>query len=298
VNLKPITNLLGKQILSVRKHSPVILFGAGVVGIVTTVVLASRATLKLEEVLEDAQSNLELTHKAKPVVGEYTDEERAHDRILIYVQTSVKIARLYGPAIVVGAASIAALTGSHVILTRRNGALMAAYAVLDKGFKEYRRRVVEKYGTEADKNFRYGGAEREVVIEGKDGEKKVKIAHDMIPGNPSIYARCFDQTCSNWSREPMRNQFTVQCQQNYANDLLHARGYVFLNEVYEMLGIPKTKEGQIVGWLRDGEGDGYIDFGVFKGDEFMALRFVQGDEGAIWLDFNVDGPIYDKFEKV
>lgn len=296
MNLKPLTNLFGKQILSVRKHSPVILFGAGVVGVVTTVVLASRATLKLEEVLEDTQHNLDLVRGMKS--DDYSEDDRRNDQIILYVRAVGKVAKLYAPSVLVGVTSIAMLTGSHVILTRRNGALMAAYAVLDRGFKEYRARVIEKYGKETDRQMRYGGEMRSEETVGKDGQIKVKVHHDAIPGNPSIYARCFDQTCNNWSRDDWRNVFLVQCQQNYANDLLRARGYVFLNEVYEMLGLPKTKEGQIVGWLRDGNGDGYIDFGIFDGDTYSALRFVRGDEGAIWLDFNVDGIIYDKFDKV
>lgn len=297
MNLKPLTNLVGRQVLQVRKHSPVILFAAGVAGVVTTVVLASRATLKLEEVLDETQSNLgkvALLESQPDMIEKYSAEDAQKDRILIYIKTGVKIARLYGPAILVGTASIAALTGSHVILTKRNGALMAAYAVLDKGFRQYRQRVIDKLGPEKDKDFRYGSDEREIIEETKSGEHKIKTVHDLIDGAPSIYARPFDQTCKNWSRDPWKNQFFVNCQQNYANEMLRARGHVFLNEIYDMLGMERTKEGAVVGWVRDGDGDGYIDFGVFRGDQYEALRFVRGDNDAIWLDFNVDGIIFDK----
>jgi len=274
-----------------RKHSPVILFSAGVVGVIGTVVLASRATLKLEEVLKESEQTLDQVNVF--IDDEYSEDDRQKDKVKVYIKTGISIVRLYGPSVLLGTASIAALTGSHVILTRRNGALMAAYAVLDRGFKEYRQRVVDKLGIEKDKEFRYGGDEREIVEETKNGPK-VKTVHDVIEGVPSIYARVFDQTCSNWSSEHWKNQFFIQCQQNYANDLLRARGHVFLNEVYDMLNIPRSKEGQIVGWTRDGEGDGFIDFGVFKGDAFEGMRFVRGDNGAVWLDFNVDGIVYDK----
>ena len=296
MNLASIANLASRQALKVKKHSPVILFTAGVVGVVTTVVLASRATLKLEEVLEDAQANLdkvEILSGRNDMAEKYTAEDAHNDRVLIYVKTGVKIAQMYGPAILVGAASIAALTGSHVILTKRNGALMAAYAVLDKGFREYRKRVVDSLGVEKDREFRYGGELVETLEEGEDGKthKKKRIE---IPGNPSIYARCFDRTCNPWQKTPQYNQFFIQCQQNYANDKLRAVGHLFLNEVYEMLGMPHTREGALVCWLANGDGDGYVDFGVFEGDRYSAMRFVKGDEDAIWLDFNVDGIIYDK----
>lgn len=292
MNLKPITNLVGRQILQLRKHSPVIMFSVGVAGVIGTVVLASRATLKLEEVLEEAQLKIEVANTLEH--DDYSEKDRTRDKILIYIKTGTKVARLYGPAILLGAASIGLLTGAHVVLTKRNGALMAAYTVLDKGFREYRRRVIDKLGPEKDKEFRYGGDEREIIVEGKNGEHKIKVVHDVISGEQSIYARCFDQTCSNWSREQWKNQFFIQCQMNYANQMLHARGHVFLNEVYDLLGMQRTPEGAVVGWIRDNPngGDGYIDFGVFQGDLFEAQRFVRGDNDSIWLDFNVDGVVY------
>jgi hypothetical protein len=82
-------------------------------------------------------------------------------------------------------------------------------------------------------------------------------------------------------------------QQQYANDLLHARGYVFLNDVYDMLGIDRTKEGQIVGWVynKNNEvGDNFVDFGILETNR----ETEDGSyEPAILLDFNVDGNILD-----
>lgn len=286
-----ITSKTARQVLKVRKHSPTLLFAVGVAGVIGTVVLASRATLKLEEVLEEAREDLE---KAKTIEHPaYSEEDRRNDQILIYFRTAGIITRMYAPAIALGAISIAALTGSHLILSRRNTALMAAYAVLDKGFREYRQRVVDSLGTEKDREFRYGGKKREIVLEGKNGPE-TKWVNDVIPGTPSIYARCYDSSCTNFSPNPSYNQMFLRCQQNYANDLLRARGHVFLNEVYDMLGIPRSKEGAVVGWIIGCDSDNYIDFGIFDGDRFSGMRFVKGEVDAVWLDFNVDGVIYDK----
>jgi hypothetical protein len=223
-----------------------------------------------------------------------SDEDYRHDQILLRVQTSMKIARLYAPAIGLGVLSIAALTGSHVILTRRNVALTAAYAALDRGFRQYRDRVSKELGADKDREFRYGLTEREIVEETKNGPK-TKMVKDVVTDDLSIYARVFDETSTSWSKVHMQNQFFLQCQQNYANDLLNKRGHVFLNEIYDMLGLSRTKAGQVVGWVKDNPngGDSYIDFGVFKGDKFHALRFVNGEERSIWLDFNVDGNVLD-----
>lgn len=295
--MKGVPNVIGRKIahsaLLAQKNSPGLLFGAGVVGMIGSTVLACRATLKMEEVLWDAKSKL---NTAKTLEHQdYSEKDRSRDVTLIHVQTSVKIVRLYGPAVLVGGLSIAALTKSHNILNQRNAALTAAYAALEKGFKEYRERVVEKYGEEADRNLRYGTQQVEVID--PDTQKK-KIVTRVSQNTPSIYARFFDPTSSSWSREPEYNLIFLKCQQNYANDMLHARGHVFLNEVYDMLGIPRSKAGAVVGWILtpDGQTDNFINFGVFDDKSEKARDFVNGHEGAILLDFNVDGIIYDRID--
>lgn len=283
---------LAHSTLLLQKNSPGILFGAGIVGMVGSTVLACRATLKLETVMDEAKSKLDIAKTLQH--DDYSENDRQRDISLIYFQTSVKVAKLYGPAIVVGGASIAALTSSHNILNKRNAALTAAYTALEKGFNEYRARVIEKYGEEQDRDFRYGA--HQVEIEDESGKKK-KVTR-VLPGDPSIYARFFDYNSSSWSKEPEYNLIFLKCQQNYANDLLRSRGHVFLNEVYDMLGIPRSRAGAVVGWLLtpDGQTDNYVSFGVFEGNTDVARDFVNGFEGAILLDFNVDGLIWDKID--
>ena len=287
-----VTSRVGRQILIGQKHSPTLLFAGGVVGIVGTVVLASRATLKLDEVLTEHERDMETASSLQH--RDYHELDRRKDKAYVTARTMVKVSKLYAPAVALGTVSICALTGSHVILTRRNVALTAAYSALDKGFREYRERVVAEFGDEKDKEFRFGPfEERQYIAESKEGPV-VKTVKQPTADGLSIYARFFDESCRAWSREPMINQFYVQCQQNYANDKLRSKGHLFLNEVYDMLGIPRTKEGAVVGWLCDGDGDGFVDFGIFEGDTHSATRFVNGEERSILLDFNVDGVIFDK----
>ena len=283
---------VARNALLVQKASPGMLLTTGIVGMVGSTVLACRATLKMDEVLTESKSKLDL---AKTLVHEdYSSKDRQRDVALIYFQTSVKVAQLYAPAVLVGTISIAALTRSHSILTQRNAALMSAYAALEKGFKEYRARVVEKYGEEQDQDFRYG-IERVEVIDAQTKEKRVKMT---VPGEPSIYARFFDEMSSSWNREPEYNFIFLKAQQNYANDLLNSRGHLFLNEVYDLLGLERSMAGSVVGWLRSSNGstDNFVDFGIFNGDSEKARDFVNGFEKSILLDFNVDGVIYDKIE--
>lgn len=297
MNLVPaaITKTIARNSLLLQKSSPRVLFGAGIVGMVGSTVLACRATLKMETVLDEAQDKLNFARTLEH--PNYSETDRGRDTSLIYFQTGVKVVKLYTPAIIVGGVSIAALTSSHRILTQRNIALTAAYGALERGFNEYRARVVEKYGEEQDRDFRYGA--REVEIEDPETGKKKTVTRVATDSEPSIYARFFDPYSPSWSKEPEYNLIFLKCQQNYANDLLKARGHVFLNEVYDMLGIPRSKAGAVVGWVLsdNGKTDNYINFGIFDGNG-KGRDFVNGLENAILLDFNVDGIIYDKIESI
>jgi hypothetical protein len=286
-----ITSRFGRQLLKAQNVSPTVLFAGGVVGVVSTAVLASRATLKLEDILEkNEQDSLKAKEALRVGPDVYSANDYQKDMAIIYTRTVVDIAKAYGPAILVGSASIAALTGSHVILNRRYAAVTAAYAALDKGFREYRERVVDEFGEETDRKFRYS---TETVAKKNEDGKEVTVKH-MDPNSFSIYARFFDELCSAWQREPEYNNLFLRCQQNYANDLLHSRGHVFLNEVYDMLSMDRSKAGAVVGWVLSKDSDNFIDFGIFNGDRPRARDFVNGREGSILLDFNVDGLIYDK----
>jgi hypothetical protein len=296
--MKFVPEVVGRTIarnsLHIQKASPQVLLGVGIVGMVGSTVLACRATLKVDTVMDEAKSKLDLAKHLEH--ADYSEKDRSRDISLIYFQSSVKVVRLYAPAIILGAASIYALRTSHGILTKRNLALTAAYSALEQGFEQYRNRVVEKYGEEEDRNLRYGTQKVEIV----DPEtKKKKTVTRVGPDDPSIYARFFDQYSTSWNKDPEYNLIFLKCQQNYANDLLKSRGHVFLNEVYDMVGVPRSKAGAVVGWLLspNGETDNFVNFGVFDGRDQTARDFVNGFEGAILLDFNVDGIIYDKLEE-
>jgi hypothetical protein len=292
-----VTSKVGRQILITQKHSPVLLFGIGVIGVGTTVVLACRATLKLEEVLGEAETIKEQIEDAKALESkEYTEEDAKKDGVVNRTKTALKIGKLYAPAAVVGCITVGAFTGSHMILARRNAAITAAYVAVDKGFKQYRKNVVGELGLEKDREFRFGMIERELAVDTDEGVavKTVKAADgDALKNGDTakIYGRFFDEYNMNWEKSRGKNAMFLRSCQNYANDLLNARGHVFLNEIYDMLGMERSKAGALVGWVK-GNGDSYIDFGILD-DLYMGQKFVNGDEPSIFLDFNVDGPIYD-----
>lgn len=290
-----VSRKIGRALLQSQKNSPRLMFGVGIVGAVSATVLACRATLKLEAVVEDAGRNLEMSKQLVDIeLHDYTEEDQAKDTLYIYIRTAAKLGKLYAPALIVGVVSVGALTGSHVTLTRRNAALTAAYSALGAGFAEYRARVVEEFGEDKERELRYS-SETTKVEDGKtkDGKPKTKEVQTVGVHGKSVYARFFDEYSQSWDKKPEYNHLFLQCKQNYANDLLHARGHVFLNEVYDSLGIDRSQAGAVVGWVVSKDGDNFIDFGIFDGS-FPAVRdFVNGREGSILLDFNVDGVIYD-----
>jgi len=282
---------LGLQMLKLEKDSPKILFGVGVVSMVGSTVLACRATLKVDEVLETAQNDLKrintLEHR------EYSETDRQEDKAVVYARTAVSLTKLYAPAIVLGVAGIGCLTKSHNLLEQRNAAITAAFVALDKGFKDYRSRVRAKYGEADDQEFRYGT--HTVTIQDDESGRNKKVVR-VAPDSPSVYAKFFDETSSEWNRDAEYNLYFIKCQQQYHNHILQSRGYVFLNEVYKSLGMEQTKAGCVVGWYL-GNGDNYIDFGIYDANNEKARDFVNGLEGAILLDFNVDGLIYELLDE-
>lgn len=294
-----VTSRLGRQFLHLSKHSPRILFAAGVVGVGATVVLASRATLRSQKILHqhrhavETASTLYNNPELNTTGEEYTAGQYKRDLATIYTTTTLQLSKLYGPSIVIGVASIAALTGSHVVLSRRYAGITAAYTAMHKGFDEYRRRVVEQFGSDKDKELRYGLVDKTIVEEDDVEGPVTRTVKGLAEGNYSIYARMFEKGATTaWNPEPGYNRQFIMCQQQYANQLLQSRGHVLLNDVYDMLGLKRSPEGCIVGWVLGDCGDGYIDFGVFEGDRYMGMEFVKDNERNVMLDFNVTGNIY------
>lgn len=291
-----------KVSLQGKKYAPEVMVVVGVVGVVASAVMACKATTKADAIVEDTKDQMDQIHEvAETHAEEYSEDDMKKDTVIVYTQTAVKFAKLYGPAVILGAASIACILGSHHILSKRNAALAAAYATVDKGFKEYRGRVIERFGKELDKELRYNVKAKdfeETVVNEETGEetKVTNTVNVADPNDYSDYARFFDDGCTGWTKDSEQNLYFLKCQQNYANERLQKKGYLFLNDVYEMLGIPKTKAGQIVGWIYDKKnpvGDNFVDFGIYNMNREKARDFVNGYERTILLDFNVDGNILD-----
>lgn len=296
-------NRIGFQI---QKKSPELLVVAGIAGVVVSAVMACKATIKACEVADETKETLDEIHKAEEAgitnAGkDYSTEDTKKDLTATYIHTGVKYVKLYAPSVILGAASITCIVASHRVLKKRNIALAAAYTTLDKSFKDYRSRVIERFGEQVEKEIRYNIKAKEIkktVVDESGKKEKVKEVVDVPavdgwdPSQYSPYARSFDEAHSQWTKNPEMNLYYLKARQAQATDALRARGHLFLNEVYDMLGFPRTKAGAVVGWLYDPKrpelGDPYVDFGICEiqdGDGFEEYS------KSYILDFNVVGDI-------
>jgi hypothetical protein len=291
-----VANKVARPLLHLQKASPQIMFGGGIVAGAAGVVLACRSTLKLSGVLEEFEElklKAEVLHGNPDLLpeGEHYDEKAyAKDLTVIKVKTILAVTKLYAPAAGLLLISASLLTGSHVTLNKRNTGLAAAYAATDQAFNQYRERVRDQLGKDVDDEMRYGTRIVEEKVQTDDGKTKTVKKKQVGDGVPSQYARFFDKLCKNWQPEAEYNLAFLRAQQQYANDMLLARGHLLLNDVYDALGLERSYAGSVVGWVH-GNGDSYVDFGIYDGNNEKARDFVNGIEHSILLDFNVDGAV-------
>lgn len=300
--------------LKIQKYSPEIMVGTGIVFTIVGVGLACKATLELEDILDEGkvkENKIKAVFNGDPVYNEngeeinynkdlYTEKKYNKDLLIVKSQTAFKIGRAYSPAVACEIIGISLLLGSHHIMTKRNAAAIALYKASEQSFFEYRDRVKAKFGEETeDRIFR--GVELEEITETvKDEEtgrkKKVKTEVEKQTGNHlSPYAFIFDESSCQWSKSPSQNKFFVEVVQNHLNDKLRDRGHLFLNDVREAFGFDPIPMGQIVGWIYDpvhGK-DNYVDFGLSNVMNESKRDFVNCYERSVWIDPNVDGVIYD-----
>lgn len=295
----------GKAEFTIKKNSPEILLGAGIVGFVGTIVLACRATCRADEVLEFHRRKIKDIEDAKEIAdadpeGEmsYDIEIYRQDKAIRYLKTTGNLAKLYAPTVAVGALSLACILTSRNIMQKRYLGVVAAYNGLSAAFEEYRKRVRDEYGEGLDKHFRYGTTYEELPVYDENGKKTKekeqveKTETGMVMPNDDS-CRFFDSSNPNWDKNPTFSMMWLRGQQNILNDILHTRGHVFLNEVYDALGFPHTPQGAVLGWI-DGEGDNCIDFGLYDQNKENVRRFVNGVDNVIMLEFNHDGVIWDR----
>lgn len=277
-------------LLRASKHSPTILVVTGVVGLGATAVMAAKATRKIEPVLDDhAKQRLDIEVENLP--------KKQHQRALLdlYTSTGWRLGKIYAPAAFVGTASAVSVLGGHRILVGRHVASMAAYSGLFAEFKAYRDRVRETFGVEQERAIQEGGTLKYVEDPDHKGEYKLQAVFPERV-DQSYLRPWFEPPNFHCTPHPAANFAFLQGMQSYANVLLNTRGHVFLNEVLDLLDMPRVPHGQKLGWLSDKYGgiDGCIDFGFKESQNPHTQAFLDGKVNTVQLNFNVDGEIYEK----
>lgn len=291
---------LAKQVV---KHKPEIYFGIGIACGIGAIGTAFYAGTKAKDILETSKKEIEEVHTVWEMdsVSEevYSEKDYKKDLVIAYGRAAGRIAKVVVPVAVFADLSFAFLLKSNHIHKMRTTAIGLAYSGLNEQFDKYRERVIKEHGEETDRMYANGLVRKDIEIEefnskGEPKTKKVKNAIVAEDGSEySQYAKFFDEGCRNFSKNPEDNLVFLRSQERYANDILNTKGHIFLNDVYEALGIPKTEAGQYVGWML-GNGDDYVDFGIYDIYKEANKDFVNGYEPVILLDFNVDGVIANK----
>lgn len=308
-----VAGMASTAICAVKKNSPTLLVITGVIASVGAAVGIGIASTKLSPIVEEAKESLDVIHKCTedPEHKEdYTEQDIKRDTTIVYARATKEVVKLYSIPVSLGVLSLVSFLASYGILKKRNAAVTAAYVALDEGYKKYRARIINRFGEDVERRIRYGlkveEIEEEIIDE--NGEKKVvkktiEVPDDRDPSvvvtnegvfavegdtTPSIYARYFDASSEYYENDPNYNKTLIMDVQHYLNKVLPKRRYIFLNEAYERLGIPKTREGQAVGWVWDKNGgDNQINFGIFDIYKPDNRDFVNGYTPYILLDFNV-----------
>ena len=298
INKELVTNKLNKLAIKASKKAPTVLIIGGVCGVAVSTVLACKATLKVNDILEEAKQNIDNVHKA---LEDDSISEEQYSKADSVKDLGIKLAKLYGPAVLIGTASLVSIVYSHNLLKKRNASLVAAYTMLDASYKQYRKGVKEVFGADVDKGLELGIVRKnENFKEKENAEKPYVIDHALLKENVSDeYKIIFDEGDRGWENDHFYNMCHLEAKQAYATILLTNRGYLFLNEVYDLIGHEKTKQGQLIGWFYDPNDptkQNHVSFGLeeFRKYYEMAVRDEAADHPAgIILHFNPDGFILD-----
>lgn len=310
-NSQAAIDLAAKIGIKVRKRAPELLMVCGVASFVGTIVTACKATTKLEEIKAEAKSTLdEIDDMEKQELEEYTHEDAHKDKGIIKLKTAVKVAKLYAPTIVLGSATMLCFFGSHIILKRRNVALSAVAVGADKAFKEYRKKVAERFGEEVEKELRYGLVEKEIELEETDSKGKTKKTKETIKvpdknGYMGQFDFFFDETCPGYdanddkSKRAFYNKTYVLNIQEQANRELKRRYYYFheplkVNDIADMFNRARfgAAGDAALFWYNPDDPlckeNRHIDFGIFNSKDPDARAFVNGQECTVRIRLNPD----------
>lgn len=293
MNLRQTINGVGLQL---KKAAPDIMFAAGIALSAVSVIEFCKKSDKGLPVAKQFKENVqELSEEHSD--GAYNDKTYCTLVAEEAVKAGKELGKIYWKPAVMWVASTALVAGSHYILKDRNATLTIIASGLGAELKTLHQRIIERYGEDVDKELKFGTETKEIETRSIDEETGEEVVNkSVVPvnnGGFSLFARYYDEACIGWRNNAELNKSFLLAREAEANRRLDKQGYLFLNDVYEMLGMKKTRAGQKVGWKKNSRfGDGYVSFGIFNTRQGNR-DFVNGYQPIVLLDFNVDGEIID-----
>lgn len=295
-----ITTAFYTGVARISKHAPTILSITASAGVVATGYLAWKAGTRFEDVEgRDWDRRKECLRNADTIPDEDVPKIERKNRILFILDT----VRTVAPAAIVGAATITMIYFSNSISKKRLAAMGAAYATLQTAFDGYKRTMVEALGKESvDKILKPKlpnvGKSAEEILSSDNKSDAAHVSNAVVNSLKALspYARIIAEESSTcWDPNEDYTSQNLAAVQLWANRRLERKGHLFLNEVFDQLGLSRTREGAVVGWLKNGEGDNYVSFGDFDASIYRVPSddYTRVDSNFI-VDFNVDGVIWDK----
>lgn len=295
-----ITTAFYTGVARISKHAPTILSVTASAGVIATGYLAWKAGTRFEDVEgRDWDRRKECLKNADTIPDEDVPKIERKNRILFILDT----VRTVAPAAIVGAATITMIYFSNSISKKRLAAMGAAYATLQTAFDGYKRTMVEALGKESVEkilkpNLPNVGKSAEEILSSDNKSDAANVSDAVVNSLKalSLYARIIAEESSTcWDPNEDYTSQNIAAVQLWANRRLERKGHLFLNEVFDQLGLSRTREGAVVGWLKNGEGDGYVSFGDFDASVYRVPsdNYTRVDSNFI-VDFNVDGVIWDR----
>lgn len=241
---------MSKTQLSLKKHSSTILTVVGATGVVATSVLSVKATPKALQLLEDAKN------------------EKGEDLTII---ETVQVAwKPYIPAALTGFATIACIFGANYLNMRNQASLMSAYALLDRTYKEYQNKVKEVYGPEKELSL------KEELLKDKYNGEVIETKYENDIGEDEEKLIFYDNISSRFFVSTIQRVMEAECK---FKESVEWKGYGFLNQYYDILGIPRVEYGYQLGWTDVENNDPYNCASL----EFSYEKVSPKDGVEIWI---------------
>ena len=284
----------------VSKHAPTILSVGASVGVVATSAFAWHAGRTFEDVeYRNYERIKDCQNRANGIPDEEVPSIERRNRLAF----ALDAARHIAPTVIIGGTTIALIYFSNSISRKRMAALSAAYFAVQNAFDNYKSKMVNALGKETvDKIVQpklpnYGKTAEE-ILENDDRNDAADVTDAVLSmvRECSPYARVISETSSTaWDPNEDYTTMNLTEIQAWANRRLEKKGHLFLNEVFDQLGLSRMKEGALVGWLKNGDGDGYVSFGDIEGSIYRVPDYERKSiHSNVVVDFNVDGVIWDK----